>query len=370
MAKKVIFSDNTLWGVLNFRGHIIEHFVKKGYEVVIIAPREEKSEMQARQIPYGVRIKLVKMSRTKTNPFSDICYFFRILTIYRKECPNYVFHYTIKPNIYGSLAARLCGIPSSLMMAGLGYAFQNNNLVSKLARCLYRIGLKCSSNVFLLNEANRDELLKRKMCKASKITLLPGGEGVSLERFPYMENESPTVTFLFVGRLLFDKGYGEFVECARTIKKEFPNVCFEVIGTLDPSYPNSVSQERLEKDMRDQIVSYRGFVSDMKTVYSQKGLVMVLPSSYGEGLNRSLMEACATGKPIITTNIPGCRETVVEGVNGYCIAPHNTDQLINVVRRYIQLSTDEKTAMSLASRKLAEERFDISKVIEVYDNIV
>lgn len=367
--KKIIFSDNTLWAIFNFRGNVIKHFTDKGYEVIVIAPEMEESEMQG-SVPDGIRLIQVKMERAKTNPFSDIAYFFRVLRIYHKEKPVYIFHYTIKPNIYGSIAAKLNGIRSSAMMAGLGYAFKNDSLVSKIARGLYKIGMKCTENLFLLNKENLSDILRLKICNPKKITLLEGGEGVDLKHFGYTDNSSDDITFLFIGRILFEKGYNEFVECAKQIKKEYANARFEILGTLDPTYPNSVSKERLEEDVQSGTICYAGFVKDVRPIYARKGIVVTLPSFYGEGLNRSLMEACATGKPIITTDIAGCRETVEDGINGYCIPPKDSNALIEAVRKYMNLTDEQRKKMSEASRMLAEKRFDIDNVIDIYDRII
>lgn len=367
--KKVIFSDNTLWGLLNFRGTVIRHFIKKGYEVVIMAPEDEVSEMKA-IAPSDLKFISVKMERTTSNPFKDLSYLFRVIKIYHKEKPDYVFHYTIKPNIYGSIAAKINGIKSSVMIAGLGYVFENKNLVSYIARMLYKIGLSCSNNVFLLNEENKEKVITRKLCSPEKITLLSGGEGVDLNLFKKYENDSEIVTFLFIGRILYDKGYREFVKCAELAKKEFSNVEFEVWGTLDVTYPNAVSDEQLKKDCQKEVIKYKGFIVDMNEALKRKGLVVMLPSYYGEGLNRSLMEACATGKPIITTNIAGCRETVIDGENGFIVSPKNVDELLNAVRRYMNMSTGERSEMSKRSRQLAEERFSVNDVEKIYDKLI
>ncbi len=367
--KKVLFSDNNIWSLLNFRGEIIRHYIDKGYDVIVLAPVDDESEIQS-VVPDGVRVIPVKMERTKTNPFSDIKYLFSVCKIYKREKPDYIFHYTIKPNIYGSIAARLNGIKSSAMMAGLGYTFRNSGLAALIGRLLYKIGLRYSDNVFLLNEDNVEEVLKRGICKKNKINLLRGGEGVNLKKFRYMDNEDTSITFVFIARMLFDKGYSEFVQCAKEIRQDYPDVKFELYGALDSGYPNAVPSSTIEEDERMGYVQYKGFTKDILYVFSRKGIVVMLPSYYGEGLNRTLMEACASGKPIITTNNPGCKETVRDGINGYIVEPQNTKQLIEAAKHYISLSEEEKNAMSLASRTIAEQVFDINRVIEEYDKLI
>ncbi len=366
---KILFSDNTLWGLLNFRGHVIRHFIQCGHEVVIVAPQDKTSDMKA-SVPANIRFIPIKMERSKTSPTADLRYFFDILKIYRKEKPDYIFHYTIKPNIYGSMAAKILGLRSTLMMAGLGYTFSNDKLISRIARRLYKIGVSCSERVLLLNKDNYNEVVRRKFCSSNKITLLEGGEGVDTEAFPYQNNTSDTTTFLYIGRILYDKGYREFVNCAKEIHRDFPQVRFEVLGTFDKSYPKCVDEKEFEDDCNSGAIKYLGFTSDVRKILARKGIVVVIPSFYGEGLNRSLMEACASGKPIITTNIGGCRETVIDQGNGFLIVPKSTSELVNAVKHYLSLTTEEKHRMSLQSRQLAEQHFDIRKVIDVYERIV
>lgn len=366
---KILFSDNTLWGLLNFRGHVIRHFIQCGHEVVIVAPQDKTSDMKT-SVPDDIRFIPVKMERSKTSPAADLHYFFDILKIYRKEKPDYICHYTIKPNIYGSMAAKILGIRSTLMMAGLGYTFSNDKFISRIARGLYKIGVSCSERVLLLNKDNYNEVVRRNFCSSNKITLLEGGEGVDTEAFTYQDNASDETTFLYIGRILYDKGYREFVNCAKEIHRDFPQVRFEVLGTFDKSYPKCVDEKEFKDDCKSGAIEYLGFTSDVRKILARKGIVVVIPSFYGEGLNRSLMEACASGKPIITTNIGGCRETVIDQENGFLIAPKSTNELVNAVRRYLSLSAEEKHRMSLQSRQLAEQRFDVRKVINVYEQII
>lgn len=366
---KVLFCDNTLWGLINFRGDVITYFKNIGCEVVLVAPEKEDEQMRT-EIPEYVRYVPVKMGRTTTNPMDDLKYFYRLLRIFRKEKPDFVFNYTIKPNIYGSIAGKMCHCHTTAMMAGLGYTFKNNTLSAKIARMLYKIGLVFTDNLLLLNVDNLNTVKRKGLCKEDKIILLEGGEGVNLDKFTLKRNESVDTTFLFIGRVLWDKGYDEFSKAARIVKAKYPNVRFEVLGALDPSYPKSVPVDRIKKDEDEGIIKYIGFTNDINSVYERKGLVITLPSYYGEGMNRSLMEACASGKPIITTDIAGCRELVVDGENGYVVRTKDVETLAGAMFRYINLSDEDKRSFSLNSRRLAEDRFDINKVISVYASIV
>lgn len=365
---KIIFCDNTLWGLVNFRGEVIRHFMRKGHQVVLVAPEKEDKQMRT-TIPDGVRYIPVKMARTSLNPVKDFGYFMRILKIFRAERPDYIFNYTIKPNIYGSIAARLCGCRSTAMMAGLGYIFINDSLLLRIARTVYRFGLLFTDHLIVLNSFIREMVVQKRFCNPKKIVFLEGGEGIDIWKYTKYDNASATTTFLFIGRILWDKGYDEFSKAARKVKALYPDTRFELLGSMDPSYPKSVPEERLRHDEADGILKYIGFTHDMNSVFERKGIVITLPS-YSEGMNRALMEACASGKPIITSDVPGCREAVDDGVNGYLVPVKNADALADAMLRYIRLSEDEKRRLSDKSRVKAETLFDIRNVIEKYKHIV
>ena len=368
---KLLFSDNTIWGLVNFRGNVFRHFYECGYEIVLVAPSDESTEMKT-GIPDYVRFIPVRLSRTSRNPLSDLKYMMDLAAIYRKEKPDWIFHYTIKPNIYGSIAARLCGIRSVAMVAGLGYAFASHGLTSAISRMLYRFGLQFARKVFVLNAENRDVLVESGIVEREKLVLLKGGEGVDTQRI----KECPTVdqnvktTFLMVARVLYDKGYSEFVEAAKSLKQENADADFCLLGPIDESYPNAVSRATVDADVKAGYIRYLGFSEHPLDVMKQQGNVIALPSSYHEGMNRSLMEACALGKPIITTDIAGCREMVEDGRNGFVVPSRDGKALAETMRKYLSLSAVEQQKMGLESRRIAEERFDISHVIAEYEKII
>lgn len=365
---KLIFCDNTLWGLVNFRGEVLKHFVQKGCEVILVAPEKEDAQMQT-HIPEGMRFIPISMGRTSKSPLNDLRYFVRLLKIFKSEKPDIVFNYTIKPNIYGSIAAKISGARSVAMMAGLGYVFINDNFVTKVARLLYRFGLHFTTHLLLLNEYSKTLVETKHLCAPQKMILLKGGEGINVTDYPQCDNASPTTTFLYIGRISWDKGYEELSTAVRLLKSRNIDVHIELIGALDPSYPKSVPVERVKKDEAEGLVKYLGFTRDMKSVYKRKGIVVILPS-YCEGMNRALMEACASGKPIITTDVPGCREAVEERVNGYIVPARDSKALADAMQRYLELSDDCKKQFSDNSRKRAVNKFDIKSVLAVYDNIV
>lgn len=368
--KKILFCNNLLGGLLLFRKNVIDHFIGKGYEVVLVAIKGDAASPNVETLGNGVRVYSIDVSRTSTNPFNDLQFFFQLFKILRSEKPSYVFNYTIKPNIYGAMACKLLGIPCTDMMAGLGYTFTNNSLSSRIARMLYKIGLYCSQHLFLLNEENVKEVSRLRLCNEKKIIWLKGGEGVDVNHYRYFDNSSEEICFLFIGRLIEEKGYREFVKAAKMVLQKYPNVQFHIVGEYDLSYPKAVSKEEVTADTKEANIDYLGVYKDMMELYKQPGYVVCIPSYYSEGLNRSLMEGCAVGKPIITTNHPGCREMVVDGENGFVVETRNVEALVRAMEKYILLSEEDKRKMSQRSRSLAEQNFDVRDVIAQYEKLV
>nr|WP_082420786.1 glycosyltransferase family 4 protein [Hoylesella saccharolytica] len=366
---KILFCNNLLSGMLLFRRDIIQHFKEQGKAIVLVVIKSEADEKYLEEL-IGIKVYTIDVSRTSTNPLNDLRFFSSFWKILGKEKPDYVFNYTIKPNIYGAIACRLRGIPCTDMMAGLGYTFTNNNLSSKIARTLYRIGLACAQHLFLLNEENVQAVKKLKLCNDKKIIWLKGGEGVNLNHYQYFNNETQSITFLFIARLIEEKGYRQFVKAAKIIREKYPDVQFHVVGEYDFTYPKAISKEEVEKDVEDGYIKYMGVTTNMLDFYSRPGYIICIPSYYSEGLNRSLMEGCAVGKPIITTEHWGCKEMVIDGKNGYIVPKQDVAALANAMEKYILQPTAEKNAMSLNSRKWAEKHFDVKIVIAEYEKIL
>ena len=366
---KILFCNNNLAGMILFRKEVMCHFLEIGCDVVVVTP-DKTSILCADNLPDGIKLRCVKMNRTSTNPFLDMMYVVRLARIFRQERPDYIFNYTIKPNIYGSMMAKMQGIPCTCMMAGLGYAFTNNSLPSRIARVLYRIGIRNSQHLLLLNESNVRLVRSLNLCDDKKIEYLKGGEGVNLSYYTYSDNQSDMTTFLFIARLIEEKGYRDFVDAARIVKAQYREVRFQVIGEYDLGYPRAVTQEQVTSDVKEGVIEFLGTTNDMRQYYRQSGYVICIPSYYSEGLNRSLMEGCSAGKPIITTDHPGCREMVIDGVNGFKVPTKDPKALAEAMIRYLKLTPEAKKKMSIESRKLAEHQFDVNHVIEVYDRIV
>ena len=368
---KILFNNNNTFGLTVFRIDIIRHFLECGHDVVLVCPVRMVDDLK--KMPKGAKMIPIYANRASTGIIDNLSYLKQLYKIFKTERPDYVFSYTIKPNIYGSLAAKLLGIPNSCMLAGLGYAFAHNDIHSLIARALYRVSMKCTQHIMVLNESNYNTLQEKHLCMKDKILWLKGGEGVNIHNYPFYDNDAQEITFVFIARMIAEKGYRIFVEAAKEVKQRYSQVKFQAIGTFadgSPDASSNITKEEVENDVKQGYIEYLGTFSDMLEVYSRPGTVITIPSYYSEGLNRSLMEACSCGKPIITTNIFGCKETVVDGVNGYLVEPKNVPSLVDAIISYIELSPEQKKEMSIESRKLAESRFDIQKVIAVYDDII
>ncbi|MCC8062194.1 MAG: glycosyltransferase family 4 protein [Rikenellaceae bacterium] len=361
--KKILFSDNTLWGLLNFRRGVIEYMIRSGFEVVLVAPTDPMCDLE--ELPGGAKYIPVELSRTGTNVFADLAYYKALKRIYRAERPDYIFHYTIKPNIYGTLAARSLGIRSSAMIAGLGHVYSENGIGAGVARAMYKYAMRYPQKVMVLNRANRDTLLERKVVAPDKLVWLEGGEGVDLSKFapqPMPSNERPV--FLMICRLLYEKGYAEYVAAAEALRGRAE---FRIMGPID-SHPAAVPRSVVEADAARGVIRYIEFSPDVLSQAAQADCI-VLPSYYHEGLSRVLMEALAFGRPIVASDIAGCRETVRDGANGFLCAPKDAASLTEACRRFLALSPGQRAKMARQSRLLAEQVFDERSVIRTYSEL-
>lgn len=366
---KVLFCDNRLGGLLGFRIDVIRHFIQQGHEVVLVCPQPSSEWDKIGQTNLdNVRIIYVPMEANGQNPIKDLRLMMSYYRLFRRERPDCIITYTIKPNIYGGLAARLLHIPVVSMIAGLGYAFEGNGVAKKMLRTLYRMGLKNVKNVLVLNQSNYDTVLLHHLTTKEKLILLPGGEGVNLNQYPVSQADfKDGTTFLVISRVLYDKGYQEFVDALTQMPKD-NHTHFQWLGPTAFDRPFGVPQKVFETDCQKGIFEYLGVTNDVKQYMGRKDVVIVLPS-YMEGMSRSLMEACAMGRPVITTDIPGCREMVDKGKNGFLIPQGDSKALANAMSCFISLPEEHKRAMAQYSHKLALQKFDVKKVIDVYKRI-
>ena len=343
------------------RGDLIRELQDRGIHVMATVPtRDWLPEVEK----LGIGLHPVQMGRTAVNPVQDIRSTFSLLRLMRRLKPDVVFSYSAKPVIYGSLAARLARVPGVYaMITGLGHAYTTRSFRTRLIRLvmtrLYRIGLGCSDRVFFQNPDDLQEFLDHRMLRDRSKVVRVNGSGIDLERFaPQPLPEGPPV-FLFIGRLLTEKGVAEFVEAAHTVAERWPEARFVAVGPHDPSLPHAVRVEDLEAWKRAGVVELVGGVKDVRPWIAACS-VFVLPS-YREGTPRSVLEAMAVGRAIVTSDAPGCRETVVPGENGLLVPPRESAPLALAMERFLE-EPELIPRMAEASRRLVEDKYDVRKV--------
>jgi len=366
---RFLFCSNTLQGFCNFRLDVVEHLIGKGNEAIIVYPYMAGDEGTLMKLSDICRSIECRMSPNGRSLIRDAGYFQRLLKVFKREKPDLVFNYTVKPNIYGDFAASILGIPAIAIVPGLGYSFAKKGLLGIMLRKFYVLGLSLAKTVFVLNASDR-ECLIREGLKGEKIVLLKGGEGINLQRFPYSEGIYLHPRFLMISRLLYDKGYREFVTVAERIKAIYPDTRFEIAGSIIEHNPAGVPRSEVENDVHAGRFVYLGHVDDISKELSDPNTVVVIPSYYREGMNRSLMEACSSGRPIITTNLPGLKELVNEGENGFLVEPQDVDSLFEKVVAFMKLPVELRVQMGQNSRKIAESCFSIEGVLKEYDSAI
>ncbi|WP_180073506.1 MULTISPECIES: glycosyltransferase family 4 protein [unclassified Acinetobacter] len=367
---KFLMISSFLPSVLNFRGKLLEAIAAKGYEIHIMGPEfldfpEEQQKLQA----LGYHLHEIPMQRTGTNPLADLKLLKHLYQNIRHIQPDYVLSYTIKPVIYGTLAAWLAKVPHRFaLITGLGYAFQNvesgkRSLFQKMVHGLYAQALKHSDKVFFQNPDDLKLFQDMHLLDVEKPTVVVNGSGVNVQDFDVMPlpNDDAGVvkaSFLLIARLLGDKGVREYAESARLIKAQYPNAEFHLVGWIDDN-PSAISQAELDEWIADDRLKYWGKLSDVRPAIAESS-VYVLPS-YREGTPRTVLEAMAMGRAIITTDAPGCRETVSHGVNGYLVGVKSVDDLVQCMQYFIE---DPKLTeyMGKRSREIALNKYDVHQV--------
>lgn len=354
---KVLILANNSGGLYRFRRELLEALIAHGHEVHISTPKGEFiDEMQ--QI--GCSFIETEISRHGTNPFTDLALVWKYRSIIKTVKPDIVFTYTIKPNVYGGIACRLCGVPYAANVTGLGTAVENGGLLQKITLTLYKMGLKKAQRVFFQNQANMDFMVGHKVVRGA-YSLLPGS-GVNLNHFaplPYPA-ENGGVQFVFISRIMREKGIEEYLSAAESIKKKFPQCVFHVCGFCEKEY-----QGQLDDMAKKGIVVYHGPVSDVREILKVVHCT-VHPSFYPEGLSNVLLESCACTRPIITTDRSGCREVVENGVNGFVVKQRNSEDLIQKIEKFLVLPHEQKMQMGLAGRAKVEREFDRKIVVDAY----
>lgn len=361
---KIVLIASSDKSLINFRGALLTSMVQAGHEVIACAPRCDPAIVEALR-KLGVKYKPISLNRTGLNPISDFRTVIQLTRLLRRLHPHMTLGYTIKPVVFGSLAARLARVPHHVsLITGLGFSFVDRldptlkaRALNRLIRLLYRISLTTNQTVFFQNPDDRDLFVQSGLVKASQAAVV-NGSGIDLDHFYQAPVDTTRPVFLLIARLLRDKGIGEYAEAARLMKRRHPQAVFLLVGPTDTN-PSAISAEEVAAWHRSGWVEYLGELSDVRTVIKRSS-VYVLPS-YREGMPRTVLEAMAMGRPIITTDVPGCKETVIEGYNGYLVAPRDPQTLAEVMERFIT-HPELVTQMGNNSRKLAEEKFNVHHV--------
>lgn len=359
----VIITANTSWYLYNFRKNTILSLIDRGHHVTAIAPKDEYSKKLE---GLGCRFININIDQGGTNPIKDIKTSLDFLNIYSKIKPDVVLNFTPKNNIYSTLAAKFHKAKVINNIAGLGMVFINESITAKLARLLYKVSQRKADKIFFQNEDDRTLFLENRLADVSITDRLPGS-GVDLTRFTVQPAEDDgVIRFLLIARMLYDKGIGHYVESARILKEKYGDgVEFQLLGFVGVNNPSAVTKEEMQAWVDEGIIHYLG-VSDSVETDIAKVDCMVLPSFYREGVPKSLLESGAMGKPIVTTDNVGCRETVDDGMNGYLCDLRSTESLTEKLELIIKLPHKQRLEMGRQSRLKIEREFDEKIVIQKY----
>lgn len=353
---KVLIIANHINGVYNFRRELVDVLLSMNYEVYISAPKGEQTSYFENK---GCILEDLKINSTGINPFEDFLLLRNLVRSIKRIRPHVVLTYTIKPNLYGGIACRLLKVKSIANITGLGSAVENPGLLQIITIPLYRFALKKTSLVFFQNRANLDFLIDKNVVKQN-YKLIPGS-GVNLSfhsvsQYPVDDK----IVFLYVGRLIKEKGIDLFIETAKYIKTKYDNVEFHIVGKCDENYAEIV------KGFTEQgVIVYKGRTNDVRPYYHECHC-LIHPSYYPEGMSNVLLEACAAGRPIITTDRPGCREIVDNDINGFVVRQQDVQDLISKVEKFIALPYEKKVQMGQQARIKVENEFNRQIVIDAY----
>lgn len=361
---KIAIVLNSGWNVYNFRLGLLRALEAEGHGIEVIAPKDAYSK----RIPFPFHD--IPMEGKGMNPFKETLLLYRLYRLYGKLRPDLVLHFTPKPNIYGSIAARMRGIPSISNVAGLGSAFGGNRILAVILKLMYKTALRFPRKVFFQNQEDLSLFVDLKLVAGGKTDRVPGS-GIDVSLFhPVEAGGNPGgFVFLLASRMLWEKGVGEFVEAARILKREGARAELRLLGSLDVQNPSAISREQMDEWEAEGAVAYLGFTDKVKEYISEADCI-VLPTYYREGVPRVLLEAAALGKPIIATDQIGCRDIVDDGENGFTCRPRDARSLADAMSRFMMLTPAERSEMGMKGRRKAVEGFDEKLVIAKYRDAI
>lgn len=375
MQKKIVLVANSAFTLINFRYELIQSLVGAGHQVYVICPPTCKltsGDVSSQFQELGVQFMPVSFQRNSMNPFSDLKLFFELLICFRRVKPHVIINYTIKPFIYSSIAAKLVSktkITIASNVTGLGYIFTDNSLKVILIRKIIKLQLSIATRfndlIFFQNPDDKSDYIHNEIISLKTKTKIIDGSGVNLNKFYYSPKaKTESVTFLFVARLLKDKGVYEFVAAAKKVKILNPNTRFVVVGPLD-SNPTGITKAEIESFHSKGIIEYRG-ASENVVPHLIECDVFVLPS-YREGTPRTILEAMAIGRPIITTDAPGCKECIEDSYNGYLVPVRSIEHLSDAMLRLANNSL-LRAEMGYKSRLIATNKYNVDLIVKEVRN--
>ncbi|MDF1835915.1 MAG: glycosyltransferase family 4 protein [Alteraurantiacibacter sp. bin_em_oilr2.035] len=358
----IVATVNVSWNIWNFRRPLIEDLIAQGHKLTILAPPDDTS---ARLSALGCEFIPLQMNRKGLNPFGEVLLFFRFLSVFIRLKPDVILGYTIKNNLFGALAARVLRVPFIPNVTGLGTAFLSTGLLKKVARHLYRLAFARCPVVFFQNSDDRNLFLENGLVTRLQARQL-AGSGIDLEKFsytPYPSSNSAPV-FLMISRLLRDKGIIEYVEAAALTKTQLEDARFLVVGAAGAENRSSITLDQIREYEATHGIEYLGTTDDVRAEIAAANCI-VLPS-YREGAPRTLIEGSALGRPIIATDVPGCRAVVQDGETGFLCEVRSARDLADKMLTFAALTTDRQREMGLAARKKVEREFDAKLVVHAY----
>jgi len=359
---KIAIVLNTSWNIYNFRMNVIRSLQEQGHEVHTVAPIDDytRSLREAGCIHHPV-----KMDSRGANPIKDTALIVELWSIYRKMRPDIILHYTIKPNVYGSLAAGMLGIPTINNVCGLGTVFLKNNLVSAIAILLYKISFRFAAKVFFQNPDDLSLFLDKKLVTPEKTDLIPGS-GIDLNKFqPVAFKRNSSFTFLLISRLITDKGVLEYIKAVKQLRARGMRARFQILGAKDPRHKRGIKLKTIDEWIQSGTIEYLGTTSDVRKFIQQADCI-VLPS-YREGTPRTLLEAASSGKPIIATDVPGCHQVVRDQFNGLLCKIKSPEDLAQKMDSMANFDDATIKKFGENGRQKMEEEFDEKVVIDKYN---
>ena len=360
----VVLSTNSGFNLLHFRGALLRALQDAGYRVVAIAPPDAQTRKLAER---GVEFAPVRMARSGTNPLADLRLLGDYVRVLRRLRPAVYCSFTIKPNVYGSIAARLCGVPSIANVTGLGTAFLAKGALWRLTRSMYRAAFKRSYAVYFHNGDDLRAFVEGGILKPAQARVI-AGSGIDLNHYRPAELPDGPPIFLFIGRLLRDKGVREFVEAARLVKADHPQARFQLLGDVDPGNRTSVTAMELRSWLDEGVVEHLREQQDVRPFIAAASTV-VLPS-YREGMSRALLEAAAMARPLVGSDVPGVRELAEEGVTGARFAPRDAGSLAKAMGRIAEASPETLRRYGANAREKVEREFSEEAVVQTYLDVI